>query len=110
MDSEKVGGRERVRSQMDAFNAVLAECSLTDIGFRGYPYMVQQSRGPKHSEVSFGSRVREMEPGCNAFPPQLFLICHLRARTIALSSSTFFLEAMSLFKVEDGLSGSSRFG
>lgn len=42
--SEKTGRRSHAQSQMDGFNEVLAECSLTDIGFQGYPYTWSNNR------------------------------------------------------------------
>lgn len=37
-NSEKVGGRPRAPAQMAAFNAALADCELSDMGFTGCPF------------------------------------------------------------------------
>lgn len=66
--TEKEGGMDRVQSQMAAFNNVLVDCSLTDIGFSGFSFTWSNNRASPNTVRCRLDRVCANGDGLALFP------------------------------------------
>lgn len=66
--SEKVGGCDRIHTQMEAFQKTLSECALMDIGFKGSQYTWSNKRATPHTVRCRLDRVCVNDQGFQLFP------------------------------------------
>lgn len=65
---EKEGRRDRTQSQMNAFNNVLSDCRLTDLGFSGSPFTWSNNRLAPNTVRCHLDRVCASGDGLQLFP------------------------------------------